>query len=73
MSLQSLLGLATYITKMTYLVLNAVISCKICGVELENQKLKDSPIGPYCLYCNRAIQYRLGLSLTDRHAQTYTV
>lgn len=40
---------------MTDLVLDAVVSCKICGVELENQKLEDSPIGPHCLYCNRAI------------------
>lgn len=56
------------ITTMHYLILDAVITCEICGVELENQELEDSPIGSHGLNCDRTIQNRLGLSLT--HTQS---
>lgn len=54
---------------MKHLVLDAVVSREICGVELENHKLEKSTVGPHCLYCYRTIQYTLGLGLTHTHTQ----
>lgn len=33
-----------------HLVLDAVVSWEICGVELKNHKLENSAVGPHCLY-----------------------
>lgn len=40
---------------MTYLVLDAVISSQVCGVELEHHKLEDSAVGPHGLHCHRSV------------------
>lgn len=45
------------------LVLDAIIFCKLCCVELENQELKNSSICTNCLNCNWPIQDMLWLGL----------
>lgn len=44
------------IIQVKHLVLDAIVSWKICRVELEDQELEKSPVGPHCLYCDRTAQ-----------------